>query len=77
MDIALKKLDLIERLMLVWDEEALQRIATVIEESLPADDDFTDEELAELDRRRERHLRGEGVSYTLEESMARLREARK
>lgn len=37
------------------------------------EDDFTEEELAELDKRRERHLRGEGTSYTLEESIARLR----
>ena len=31
MDIALKKLDLIERLMHIWDEAALLRVAKVIE----------------------------------------------
>lgn len=78
MDIALKKLDLIQRLMQVWDEASLQRIAKTIEAEVPeADMDMTDEDWAELERRRERHLRGEGTSYTLEESMARLRKGRK
>ena len=35
MDIALKKLDLIQRLMQVWDEATLQRIAKTIEEAVP------------------------------------------
>ena len=74
MDIALKKLDLIRRLMQVWDEATLQRIAETIEAEVPeADMDMTEEDWAELDRRRARHLRGEGTSYTLEESIAKLR----
>ena len=76
MDIALKKLDLMHRLMLIWDEAALQRVAKAIESEVPeVDDDFSPDELAELDRRRARHLRGEGTSYTLEESIAKLRKA--
>lgn len=76
MDIALKKLDLMHRLMLIWDEAALLRVAKAIESEVPeVDDAFSPDELAELDRRRARHLRGEGISYTLEESIARLRKA--
>ena len=37
------------------------------------DDDFTAEDIAELDRRRAEYLRGEGTSYTAEESLQRLR----
>ncbi|MEO7079994.1 MAG: hypothetical protein ABIY71_00660 [Flavobacteriales bacterium] len=78
MDIALKKLDLMQRLMSIWDEAALQRVAKVLEAEVPeTDDDFTPEEIAELDRRRARHLRGEGTSYTLEESIQKLRDSGK
>jgi hypothetical protein len=78
MDIALKKLDLMRRLMMIWDEAALQRVAKVIETEVPGtDEDLTPEEIAELDQRRARHLRGEGTSYTLEESIAKLRNAGK
>ncbi|HMN04419.1 MAG TPA: hypothetical protein PKD45_01730 [Flavobacteriales bacterium] len=37
------------------------------------DDDFTAEDIAELDRRRAEYLRGEGTSYSAEESLQRLR----
>jgi len=37
------------------------------------DDNFTAEDIAELDRRRAEYLRGEGTSYTAEESLQRLR----
>ena len=78
MDIALKKLDLMHRLMLIWDEAALQRVAKAIESEVPeVDDDFSPDELAELDRRRAEHLRGEGRSYTHEEAIAMLRKAGK
>lgn len=78
MDIALKKLDLMHRLMLIWDEAALGRVAKAIETEVPeVDEDFTAEEIAELDRRRARHLRGEGTSYTLEESITKLRNSGK
>lgn len=78
MDIALKKLDLMQRLMLIWDEAALGRVAKAIETEVPeVDEDFTAEEIAELDRRRARHLRGEGTSYTLEESITKLRNSGK
>jgi len=78
MDIALKKLDLIQRLMQVWDEATLQRIAKTIAAEVPETDmDMTDEDWAELDRRRAEHLRGEGRSYTKDEAMRMLRSTRK
>jgi hypothetical protein len=80
MDIALKKLDLVQRLLLIWDEAALQRVAKVIEKEAPEvdqEDDFTAEEIAELDKRRAEYLRGEGTSYTAEESLQRLRSGKR
>ena len=41
------------------------------------DDDFTAEDIAELDRRRAEYLRGEGTSYTAEESLQRLRSGKR
>lgn len=41
------------------------------------DDDFTAEDIAELDRRRAEYLRGEGASYTVEESLQRLRSGKR
>ncbi|MCC6839104.1 MAG: hypothetical protein IT230_02995 [Flavobacteriales bacterium] len=41
------------------------------------DEDFTAEELAELDQRRAEYMRGEGVSYTAEESLQRLRSGKR
>jgi len=76
MDIANIKLLLMERLMLVWDEASLKRIGNVIETEIQEEvgDDFTDEEIAELDRRQARHLSGESKSYTHEEAMRMMRE---
>lgn len=41
------------------------------------DDDFTDEEIAELDRRRAEYLRGDGKSFTADESLHRLRSGKR
>ena len=41
------------------------------------DDDFTAEDIAELDRRRAEYLRGEGTSYSAEESLQRLRSGKR
>jgi len=61
MDIALKKLDLKQRPMLIWDEATLARVAKTIEEAVPdVEMDFTDEDWKELERRRAELLRGEG-----------------
>lgn len=77
MDIANIKLTLMERLMLVWDEASLRRIGAAIETEITEEkgmDGYTDEEIAELDRRQARHLSGESKSYTHEEAMRMMRE---
>ena len=77
MDIASIKLTLMERLMLVWDEASLKRISTAIETEIPEEvdeDDFTDEEIAELDRQQAQHLSGETKSYSREEAIRMMRE---
>ena len=63
-------------LLSIWDEAALQRVAKVIEKEAAAEEevDFTEEEIAELDRRRARYLNGETKPHTVEESMRLARE---
>lgn len=67
--------------MLVWDEAALQRIGKAIETEIPEaieeEEGYTDEEIAELDRRQARHLSGESRSYTREEALRMMREGSK
>jgi len=78
MDIAMKKLALVQRLLLIWDEAALQRVAKVIEKEAPEveeEDDLTDEDIAKLDQRRAHRLSGESKGYTAEESIRLLRAA--
>lgn len=41
------------------------------------EEDFTPEDMAELDRRRAEYLRGDGTSYTAEESLQRLRSGKR
>ncbi|MBV6404476.1 MAG: hypothetical protein GFGODING_01228 [Flavobacteriales bacterium] len=77
MDVARIKLTLMERLMLVWDEASLKRIGDAIETEIPAmagEDDYADEEVAELDRRQARYLSGESKSYSHEEAIRKMRE---
>ena len=77
MDIASKKLSLFERLHLIWDEAALERVARAIERELPVQgttDDYSDAEVEELDRRMEEHVNGLGKGYTHEEAMRLMRE---
>jgi len=78
MDIALKKLDLMQRLMLIWDEAALQRVAKVIEKEAPlaidADEDITDEEYAAFQEELSKCEQGELKFHTREESMRMIRE---
>lgn len=58
------RLELIQRIMLIWDEAALVRVAKTIEEAAPNKElYFTTEDLAELDRRRARHWHGEGGAF--------------
>ncbi len=79
MDFATTKLELMQQLMSIMDEKTLRKVASFFrkEAAVEEDEDFTAEEIAELDRRRARHLRGEGRSYTMEESIAKLRNSGK
>jgi len=78
MDIALKKLDLMQRLMLIWDEAALQRVAKVIEKEAPAtvdaDEDITEEEYAAFQEELAKRDRGEIRFHSEEESIRMIRE---
>jgi len=73
MDIAMKKLDLVQRLLRISDEAALQRVATVIEREAPEEieEDFTDAEIAEFDEAIAKDERGE-VKFHTEEGSIRL-----
>jgi len=77
MDIPSIKLTLMERLMLVWDEASLKRIGTAIETEIPEEtgsQEYTDEEIAELDRQQAQHLSGETKPYTRAEAIRMMRE---
>ncbi|HQV51423.1 MAG: hypothetical protein IPI00_04285 [Flavobacteriales bacterium] len=78
MDIALKKLDLMQRLMLIWDEAALQRVAKVIEKEAPSsidpDDDITDEEYAAFQEELAKRDRNEIKFFSEEESIRIIRQ---
>lgn len=78
MDIALKKLDLMQRLMLIWDEAALQRVAKVIEKEAPSsidpDDDITDEEYAAFQEELAKRDRNEIKFLSEEESIRIIRQ---
>jgi hypothetical protein len=78
MDIAAKKLDLVQRLLSIRDEAALTRIAIVIETEVSeegGEEDLTEEEILELDKRRARRLSGESKGSAAEESIRMLRAA--
>lgn len=73
-----------EIVRMIKDEQdlgVLEAIRTLLHkvrrENTGTDEDFTAEELAELELRRARHLRGEGTSYSMEESLRRLRNSGK
>lgn len=78
MDIALKKLDLMQRLMLIWDEAALQRVAKVIEKEVPADidaeEDITEQEFAAFQQELSKRDQGDIRFYSEEESIRMIRE---
>ncbi len=75
MDLAFKKLDLIHRLMLIRDEASLERVSKVIDMEMPlAEEGIPEEDIAELERRRDLYLKGESVPHSKEESMRIVRE---
>ncbi len=61
------------------DTSILEAIRTLLYRVRQAqlDEDFSADDIAELDRRRAEYLSGEGRSYTVEESLQRLRSGKR
>ena len=57
----------------MWDTKALQRIGEAIDKEMEAGEDFSEEELAELEKQRADHLSGKSRSHTAEESLRMIR----
>ena len=68
------KLSLMERLALVQDAGFLQRLKQIFDKELGASDDFSEEELAELQEIERRRLSGD-QSVSREEAMRMARQA--
>jgi hypothetical protein len=71
------KLSLMERLALVQDAGFLQRLKQIFDEELGTGDEFTDEELAELQEIDRRRKAGLDTYLSVEEAMRTLREGRR
>lgn len=78
MDPSAIKLELLERLVSIRDENVIRQMVELLKKSFPqamnADDDFTEEEIAELEAQRADHLSGKTVSYSPEDSIRMMRE---
>jgi hypothetical protein len=78
MDNAAIKLELLERLASIRDENTIRQIAELLKKSFPQameqEKDFTDEEIAELETQRADHMSGRTRSFTAEESIRMMRE---
>lgn len=71
------KLDLMERLALVQDAGVLQRLKKIFDKELGGDDDFTEEELAELREIDRRRKAGLDTYLPMEEALRMIREGRR
>ena len=70
------KLNLLERLALVQDAGLLQRLKQVFDQELAESDDFTDDELAELNEIDRRRKAGLDTYLSMEDAMRMIREGR-
>lgn len=70
------KLNLLERLALVQDAGLLQRLKQVFDQELTESDDFTDDELAELQEIDRRRKAGLDTYFSMEDAMRMIREGR-
>jgi hypothetical protein len=71
MSLETKKLDVMQQILLVDNEELLDRMTALMNSgSVPA---LTPTQKAELDAQELRHARGEGKFHPIEESIARVR----
>jgi hypothetical protein len=71
------KLSLMERLALVQDAGFLQRLKRIFDKELGTGDEFTDEELAELQEIDRCRKAGLDTYLSVEEAMRMLREGRR
>ena len=71
------KLSLMEHLALVQDAGFLQRLKQIFDQELGTGDEFTDEELAELQEIDRRRKAGLDTYLSVEEAMRMLREGRR
>jgi hypothetical protein len=71
------KLDLMERLALVQDAGVLQRLKKIFDKELGGDDDFTEEELAELREIDRRRKAGLDTYLPMEEALRMIRKGRR
>jgi len=78
MDNASIKLELLERLASIRDENLIRQIVDLLRKSFPQamekDEDFTDEEIAELEAQRVDHMSGKTASYSADESIRMMRD---
>ncbi len=78
MDNAAVKLELLERLASIRDENVIRQIMDLLKKTFPQameeDQDLTDEEIAELEAQRADHHNGRTKSYTADESIRMMRE---
>lgn len=75
MDLAARKLNILERLSLISDDQVLEQIQRFIEQKIGADD-LTLAELDELDAQEAERLQGSVKMYGREEAMRMMREER-
>lgn len=81
MENAAIKLELLERLASIRDENMIRQIMDLLKKSFPEameeDEDFTDEEVAELDTQRADRISGKVKFISEEESIRMIRTGRK
>ena len=79
MDIAATKLELMQHLMSISDEKILKRVAVFFKKEVPVvvedDDDLTDEEVTELERRFQDMVSGKVKGHSRAESNRLVRKA--
>lgn len=61
----------------VADEKKLQAIYTILEDEIEGEYFYTQDEIKMFYERRQKHLNGEGKTYTVEETLNLVRQNRK
>ncbi|WP_317505146.1 hypothetical protein [Flavitalea sp. BT771] len=61
----------------VADEKKLQAIYTILEDEIEGEYFYTQDEIRMFYERRQKHLNGEGKTYTVEETLNLVRQNRK